>query len=104
MNRLLTDEEIDNLSPTHEEVDTYLAEPDDEVAASLDPRTKRMVARIILHTRKVAQAQDTKSNELTLKEVGEWLEEKDLAFCNECEMLYIEPDYIKSLLKGEMPK
>ena len=59
--RLLTDEEIDDLSPTKDEIDAYLGEPDDNIAASLDPQTKRTVARIILYTNKVAQAQDAKT-------------------------------------------
>ena len=54
---LLSEQEIDNLTPTKEEIDNYLAKPDDEVAASLDPYIKRMAARIILYTNKVAQAQ-----------------------------------------------
>jgi len=56
----LTDEEIDALTPSDEEIEAYLAEPDDKIAASLDPATKRLVARVILLTRKVAQAMKEK--------------------------------------------
>lgn len=62
MSELLKPEEIDALAPTKEELDAYLCEPDDEVAASLDPQTKRMAARIILYTDKVAKAQYAKCN------------------------------------------
>lgn len=53
----ITDEEQDACTPTNEEVDAYLAEPDDAIAAILTPQEKRLAARTILYGRKVADAQ-----------------------------------------------
>ena len=39
-----------------------------------------------------------------LKAVGEWLGELEIAFCKECETLYVEPQYVKALKEGRMPK
>ena len=53
----LTPEEVDDLTPTKEEVNAYLTEPDDNVAASLDSQTKRIAAMTILYVSKVVEAQ-----------------------------------------------
>jgi len=57
MLRVLNDEEQDSCVPTHYEVEKYLAEPDDAVAASLTLEEKHKVAFGVLYGRKVAQAQ-----------------------------------------------
>ena len=58
---ILSDEERDDCTPTKEELEKYLAEPDDAVAASLDVGTKRKVAIVILYAKKVAKAQAEKT-------------------------------------------
>ncbi len=65
---LLTDEEQDACMPTEEQLEAYLAEPDDAVAASLSEKDKRLVAKFILCGRNIANASQAK----TLKAVAEW--------------------------------
>jgi len=57
---LLTEEERDNCTPTDEQLESYLAEPDDEVARKLRsecPEMFRITGRCILYGRNIAQAQ-----------------------------------------------
>lgn len=69
--RLLDDEEQDDCMPTEAELLAYLAEPDDEVAESLSPADKKLVAKVILHGRKILITQDIK----TLKAVQSILDQ-----------------------------
>lgn len=54
---LLSNEEEDACTPTDKEIDTYLLEPDDAIAKVLTTQEKRLVARVILYGKKIAQAQ-----------------------------------------------
>jgi hypothetical protein len=66
----LSDEEIDACTPTDEQLEKYLAEPDDEVAArirALDPKIFRLIGRCLLYGKNIAQAQLTKTKEDLLK-------------------------------------
>ncbi len=69
---LLTDEEQDACMPSEEQLEAYLAEPDDAIAAGLNEKDKRLVAKFILCGRNIADASQT----VTLKAVGEWLDER----------------------------
>ncbi len=62
--RLLTEKEQDDCVATDAQLEAYLAEPDDAVAASLPDDLKRRVARFILYGRNIAETQDTKSEPL----------------------------------------
>ena len=67
---LLTEEERDNCTPTNDQLEKYLAEPDDEIAAEIRafyPTTFRIIGRCLLYGRNIAQAQVKKSLSL-LKE------------------------------------
>ena len=68
---LLTDDEADNCTPSTEQVEAYLAEPDDEVAAGLRvsyPTAFRIIGRFTLYGRNIAQAQLDKILALLQKE------------------------------------
>ncbi len=57
---LLMEEEQDACTPTNEQLEAYLAEPDDEVAAKIraaDPEKFREICRGILHGDNIAKAQ-----------------------------------------------
>jgi len=97
-NRLLTPEEMDNCVPTEAELLEYLSEPDDTIAKGLTLKEKRLVAKAILYGRKIAQAQ----REMTLKEVGEWLEaNKGEGYCNE-PCCYITKRKLEALKRGKL--
>ena len=56
----LTDAEQDSCTPIDEQLEKYLAEPDDTVAAELRlqyPKTFRIIGRCILYGRNIRQAQ-----------------------------------------------
>ncbi len=61
----LTDEERDACMPSKEQLEAYLAEPDDEIAGelreSLDTETFQLLATLILYGRNIAQAQLNKA-------------------------------------------
>ena len=56
----LTDEEYNGLMPNKEQLESYLKEPDDELAASLSENEKRLVAKFILFGGNVAKAAQDK--------------------------------------------
>jgi len=59
---LLTSEEQDACTPTKEELDAYMSEPDDAVAASIsDPIIKRHIGRGILYGSKISKTQLAKA-------------------------------------------
>jgi len=61
---MLTDEETDKCTPSSEQLEAFLAEPDDEVAAELkasDPDAFRIIGRCILYGRNIRQAQLNKA-------------------------------------------
>jgi hypothetical protein len=68
---LLTDEEEDRCTPTKEEIDAYLAEPDDAIAKALTPEEKRLVAKCVLYGKKIKQAQLAKAQAHCEKRVRE---------------------------------
>jgi len=43
------------------------------------------------------------SQKATLKAVGEWAERREIEFCKKCEMIYVEPEWIKAFKRGELP-
>ena len=53
----LTSAEMDNCTPTREQLENYLAEPDDKLATSLDLVEKRLIAKAILYGENIAHAQ-----------------------------------------------
>lgn len=54
---ILTDGEEDACTPTPEQIEAYLAEPDDKIAKELDRKLKRHAAISILYGRNCARAQ-----------------------------------------------
>jgi len=92
---VMSPEEQDKCTPTDEQLEAYLAEPDDDVAARLreaDPKMFRIVGRCLLYGQNIAKAQaeisykagydEAAKSSLTLeigrkagmKEVVEWVE------------------------------
>ena len=73
--RLLTEKEQDACTPKKEQMEAYLAEPDDEVAAILraeNPEKFRQVARAILYGKNIAKAQlakDDTRKEASIEEI-----------------------------------
>ncbi len=65
---LLTDAELNACVANKQQLKDYLAEPDDEVAASLPPLEKTLVAKAILLARNVAKAQLDKAEPLIRQE------------------------------------
>jgi len=59
--RLLSEEKLNGCASSEEQLSHFLAEPDDDVAASLDPKTKVLVARMVLLARNVSKAQDAQT-------------------------------------------
>ena len=66
---LLTDEEQDGCMPSEEQLEAYMAEPDDAIAASLSEKDKRLVAKFILCGRNIAKAQERKTLKAVAKEM-----------------------------------
>ena len=54
---LLTAREQDDCTPSTEQLEAYLDEPDDAVARSLNIRDKRLVAKCVLYGENIARAQ-----------------------------------------------
>ncbi|KKN62233.1 hypothetical protein LCGC14_0513700 [marine sediment metagenome] len=98
---LLTEEEQDRCMPSDEQLEAYLAEPDDAVAAALTEKDKRLVAKFILLGRNVADASQTK----TLKAVAEWLDKPCLSGTEDA--IYKCPRCVRQLRdmlrEGKMP-
>ncbi len=101
----LGDAEIDGLSPTDKEVDDYLAEPDDKVAAhlreTLDAETFRFIGKQILFSKKIARAQAQE----TLRQIVELIE-KDIFYVDVSGYIALRPNAstnfkdLKSQIKG----
>ena len=66
----LTDEEYNGLMPNKEQFESYLKEPDDELAASLSENEKRLVAKFILFGENVAKAAQDKLQSYLVKKIG----------------------------------
>ena len=63
---VISDEEQDNCVPTEEQLDAYLATPDDEVAAKIrreNPEASREIGKHILWGNNIAQAQRDASDD-----------------------------------------
>ena len=57
---VISEKEQDDCTPTNEEVENYLAEPDDEIAANLRasyPEMFKIIGRCLLYGKKIAKAQ-----------------------------------------------
>jgi len=70
---VLSKEERDNCTPSDKQLEDFLAEPDDEVAAKLrkeDPKMFRVIGQCLLYGRNIAQAQLDK----VLKDKRVWIE------------------------------
>ncbi len=77
--RLLTPEEQDACTPTKEQLDAYLAEPDDEVAAKIrveHPEKFREIGRAILYGKNIAKAQDAKTASIKDAEIAALIESR----------------------------
>jgi len=57
MIKTLSEEAQDACAPSKEQVEEYLAEPDDAIAALLSLEEKQLVAKCILYGRNIAQEQ-----------------------------------------------
>lgn len=56
-NRLLTADEMDECTATTEQLESYLAEPDDRIAADLSLTEKRLISKCVLYGVNIAKAQ-----------------------------------------------
>ena len=78
---VMTEEEQDNCTPTQQQVQAYLAEPDDELAKKMrlaEPRMFRTMAKVILYGRNIAQVQAEITFKAGIREVVEWMNEHHL--------------------------
>ena len=75
---VMSPEEQDNCTATKEQLENYLARPDDRVAVSLDLVEKKLVAKAILYGENIAQAQAGITWNKAIREVVEWINDTDI--------------------------
>src|SRR3990167_6209211 len=102
MSDLLTEEERDSCTPTTEQLEQYMAMPDDRVASEIRnslPDMFREICRAILYGQNIAKAQ----REKTLRAVGKWLESCKVERDTPSIKYWITSSEITDFLSGHLP-